>query len=64
MHRLFQILALAILLGLPQIDLAASQDAPLLSAAYHSEPLHWRQTRLFPRWEDTYVVVFEQEMLA
>ena len=30
---------------------------------YSQEPL-WRQTSLFPRWNDTYVVVFEQKMLA
>lgn len=30
---------------------------------YHQEPL-WRLTTPFPRWNDTYVIVFEQEMLA
>ncbi|WP_428037088.1 hypothetical protein [Amphritea sp.] len=30
---------------------------------YHQQSLWW-QGDLFPRWNDTYVVVFEQEMLA
>ncbi len=30
---------------------------------YRQQPMWW-QSGLFPRWNDTYVIVFEQEMLA
>ncbi|MBN0989705.1 hypothetical protein [Amphritea pacifica] len=30
----------------------------------YSQPPLWWQMSLFPRWNDTYVVVFEQKMLA
>lgn len=30
---------------------------------YESLPL-WQQSNPFPRWQDTYAIIFEQEMLA
>lgn len=66
MIRVLQILALALLLSLPQSHTGhhtPDTDRSDLSA-FHLDPLHWRETLIFPRWEDRYAVVFEQEMLA
>ncbi|SER11110.1 hypothetical protein SAMN03080615_03967 [Amphritea atlantica] len=40
-----------------------SSDLTRDFSQYSQQPLWW-QTSLFPRWNDTYVVVFEQKMLA
>lgn len=65
MIRVLQVMATVMLLSLPQTDTVRQDTSGItVLSAFHLEPLHWRQTRIFPRWEDTYEVVFEQEMLA
>ncbi len=60
-----QLTALLVLLVMPiggQID--RDSDVQLYKMVrYDSLPL-WLQSSPFPRWQDTYAIVFEQEMLA
>lgn len=60
-----QLIVLSVLLVIP-MGSQADQDSgiPLSEMVrYDSLPL-WQQSSPFPRWQDTYAIVFEQEMLA
>ncbi|GGK85133.1 hypothetical protein [Amphritea balenae] len=68
MIRIVQLCMLSLLLALPLSGintdrLSEAQAAPSVASLYDVTP-YWKQAMSFPRWEDTYVVVFEQEMLA
>ncbi len=60
-----QLIALSVLLVMPiggQID--RNSDVQLYEMVkYDSLPI-WLPFTPFPRWQDTYAIVFEQEMLA
>ncbi len=60
-----QLIVLSVLLVIPLGGKASLESGVQLSeiVKYDSLPL-WQQSSPFPRWQDTYAIVFEQEMLA
>ena len=65
MQSTVKLLLLAVLLALPQTaQLNESQADYLVRTSFYDATPYWKQTMVFPRWQDTYEVVFEQEMLA
>ncbi|WP_019623176.1 hypothetical protein [Amphritea japonica] len=56
---------LSVLLVFPLGELTGRDSGVQFSGIVRYERLPlWQQSNPFPRWQDTYAVVFEQEMLA
>ncbi len=64
MTRSIRLLLLAFLMiTASDASITTRADNRQAVSGYH-QVLPWWQHRLFPRWNDIYVVVFEQEMLV